>query len=42
MLLSWNSRVMPTQLDLSSLPTGTYIVLFTHAGQTESYTIIKN
>ena len=39
---SYTNRSMPTQLNLSDLPQGTYIVLFEFQGQLESYTIIKN
>ena len=33
---------IPTQLNLSNLPHGTYVVIFEYLGQFESYTIIKN
>ncbi|WP_026977453.1 T9SS type A sorting domain-containing protein [Flavobacterium tegetincola] len=38
---SYSNKIIPTQIDISSLANGNYIVLFEHFGATESYNIIK-
>lgn len=40
-VLSFPNTVLPTSLDVSSLPTGTYLVVIEYQGQIESNTIIK-
>jgi hypothetical protein len=38
---SFSNTIMPTSLIISSLPQGSYLVVFEFLGQTESHTIIK-
>ncbi len=40
-VLSFPNTVLPTSLDLSTIPTGTYLVVIEYQGQIESNTIIK-
>jgi hypothetical protein len=40
-VLNFPNTLMPANLNLSSLPSGTYLVIFEHLGQIESHTIIK-
>lgn len=41
LVLNFPNTVLPTSLDVSSLPTGTYLVVIEYQGQIESNTIIK-
>lgn len=40
-VLNFPNTLMPANLNLSSLPSGTYLVIFEYLGQIESHTIIK-
>lgn len=41
LLQSYTNKTVPTQLDISTLPQGSYLVIFEHFGLFENYTIIK-
>lgn len=41
-VLNFPNRIIPTTLDLSSLNAGTYVIVFSYQGLTESHTFIKN
>lgn len=41
LLQSYNNKLVPTQIDISNLTQGSYLVIFEHFGKIENYTIIK-